>query len=255
MRKVALFCATAVVGALGVSAVAGAVTGPQTVDVKTRNNRAGTSSKPRSVGRLTVTTGTPIVPGDAPWAATRAVISFDRNLVFNSRNFRTCSVTQIRRDNTRCPAGSRVGGGTASASVFSGPAPLITGQQPTANVTPTVTAYNGPRSPSGAPRILLLVVERQFNVRDVMTGTLKPASGKYGRKLDVVIPAKLQNAGLPGISIALTRFTTSVGGTRGGTPFVGLRGCTGGKLSYKGDFTFTDGSRLSDTSTANCRRR
>jgi hypothetical protein len=255
MRKVALFCATAAAGALGVSAVAGAVTGPQTVDVKTQNNRAGTSSKPRSVGRLTVTTGTPIVPGDAPWAATRAVISFDRNLIFNSRNFRSCSVTQIRRDNTKCPSGSRVGGGTASASVFSGPAPLITGQQPTANVTPTVTAYNGPRSPSGAPRIFLLVVERQFNVRDVMTGTLKPASGKYGRKLDVVIPAKLQNAGLPGITIALTRFTTSVGGTRGGTPFVGLKGCTGGKLSYKGEFTFTDGTRLSATSTANCRRR
>ena len=254
MRKVALVCATAAVGALGVTAVAGAVTGPQSVDVKTQNNRAGSSSSPRSVGRLTVTTGTPITPGEAPWAATRAVIHFDRNLVFNPRNFGTCSITRIRRDNTRCPASSRVGSGSASASVFSGPAPVITGQPPTANVTPTVTAYNGPRSASGAPRIFLLVVERQFNVRDVMTGTLKPDTGRYGRKLDVAIPTKLQNAGLPGITISLTRFTTTVGGTRRGTPFVGLRGCAGGRLNYKGDFTFTDGTRLSDTATGTCRR-
>jgi hypothetical protein len=215
--------------------------------VKLRNNRAGTTSKPRSVGRLTETTGTPITPGEAPWAATRAVIHFDRNLVFNPRNFGTCSVSQIRQDATRCPASSRVGGGSANTTVFSGTAP-------TANVTPRVTAYNGPRSASGAPRIFLLVVESQFNVRDVMTGTLKPDTGRYGRKLDVAIPTKLQNAGLPGITISLTRFQTSVGGTRRGTPFVGLRGCTGGTLNYKGDFTFTDGSTLSDTSTATCRR-
>jgi hypothetical protein len=247
MRKVALICATAVVGALGASAVANAVTGPQTVDVKVLNNRAGSTESPRSVGRLTVTTGTPITPGEAPWAATRAVIHFDRNIVFNTRNFGTCSVDQIRQDATRCPAASRVGGGSASATVFSGPAA-------TANVTPRVTAYNGPRAASGNPRIFLLVVEPQFNVRDVMTGTLKPDTGRYARKLDVAIPTKLQNAGLPGITISLTRFQTSVGGTRRGTPFVALRGCSGGKLNYKGDFTFTDGTTLSDTSTATCRR-
>jgi hypothetical protein len=247
MRKVALLCATAVVGALGASAVANAATGPQSVDVRLTNNRAGTASEPRSVGRLTVTTGTPITPGEAPWAATRAVIHFDRNIVFNPRNFGTCSVNQIRQDATRCPSSSRVGTGSAAATVFSGPAA-------TANVTPRVTAYNGPRTASGNPRIFLLVVEPQFNVRDVMTGTLKPDTGRYARKLDVAIPTKLQNAGLPGITISLTRFQTSVGGTRRGTPFVALRGCSGGKLNYKGDFTFTDGTTLSDTSTATCRR-
>jgi hypothetical protein len=247
MRKVALICATAVAGALGVSAVAGAVTGPQSVDVKLQNNRAGSSSTPRSVSKLTVTTGTPITPGEAPWAATRAVIHFDRNLVFNPRNFGTCSITQIRQDATRCSSTSKVGTGSAKATVFSGPAVA-------ANVTPRVTAYNGPRSASGNPQIFLLVVEPQFNVRDVMTGVLKPDTGRYGRKLDVAIPTKLQNAGLPGITISLTQFVTSVGGTRRGTPFVGLRGCTGGRLNYKGDFTFTDGTRLSDTSTGTCRR-
>jgi hypothetical protein len=247
MRKVALLSATAVVGALGAAAVADAVTGTQSVDVMLQNNRAGTASKPRSVGRLTVTTGTPIAPGRAPRAATRVVIHFDRNIVFNPRNFGTCALNQIRQDATRCPASARVGAGSAAVTVFSGPAA-------TANVTPRVTAYNGPRSASGAPRIFLLLVEPRFSVRDVMTGTLKPDTGRYGRKLDVSIPTKLQNAGLPGITISLTRFQTSVGGTRRGTPFVGLRGCSGGTLNYKGDFMFTDGTTLSDTSTANCRR-
>ena len=246
MRKVALICATAAAGALGLSATAGAVTGPQSIDVTVQSNRAGTASKPRSVGRLTVTTDTPVTAGEAPWAATRAVIHFDRNLVFNRRRFATCSAGQVRQDASRCPAGSKVGSGRGEAMVFSGATPI-------ADVTPRVTAYNGPRSPAG-PQILLLVVEPRFDVTDVMTGTLKRDTGRYGRKLDVAIPAKLQNGGTNGITISMTKFVTSVGGTRRGTPFVGLKGCSGGTLRYKGDFTFTDGSRLSDTSTGTCRR-
>ena len=65
MRKVALICAATVVGALGITAVASAIQGTQTVSVSLQNNRAGTSSKPRSVSKLTVTTGTTIVPGEA----------------------------------------------------------------------------------------------------------------------------------------------------------------------------------------------
>ena len=72
MRKVALICAATVVGALGITAVASAIQGQQTVSVALQNNRAGTKSKPRSVSKLTVTTGTTIVPGEAPWAATAA---------------------------------------------------------------------------------------------------------------------------------------------------------------------------------------
>jgi hypothetical protein len=246
MRKVALFCAALLVSALGVSAVAFAIQGTQSVAVKTTNNRAGSTSKPRSVGNLTVTLDTQLVPGEPPWAATHAVVHFDKNLVFNTRGFGRCSVSQIRSDDSKCPTGSKVGSGTANATVFSGGAQF-------AQVTPTITAYNGPPGPSG-PRILLLLEERQFNVRDVMTGSLKADTGVYGRKLDVTIPAKLQNAGLPGIVISLTHFQTRVGGRRNGTPFVGLKGCSGGKLNYKADVTFTDATTKSGTSTAACRR-
>ena len=245
MRKVALICAAAVVGALGTTAVASAIQGTQTISVKLKNNRAGTKTKPRSVGNLTVNLGTTLVPGEPPWAATHAVVHFDKNLVFNPKGFATCTVTQIRTDDTKCSAASRVGAGSAAATVFAG------GAQ-TATVTPTIRAFNGPRGPSG-PRIYLLLVESQFNVRDVMTGSLKPDTGKYGRKLDVTIPPKLQNAGLQGILVSLTKFQTTVGGARKGTPFIALKGCTGGKLSFKADVTFTDGTTKSGTSTSTCR--
>ena len=110
-----------------------------------------------------------------------------------------------------------------------------------------------PRGPSG-PRIFLLLKEPQFHVTDVMVGSVKADTGRYGRKLDVTIPPKLQNAGLPGILVSLTHFQTRVGGTRRGTPFIALKGCTGGKLNFKADVTFTDGTTKSGTSTSNCRR-
>src|SRR5215218_2920415 len=103
MRKVALICAAAIVSALGVTAVASAIQGTQTVTVAVQNNRAGTTAKPRSVGRLTVVTATSIVPGEPPWAATGATVHFDRNLVFNSSGFPTCRQTQVQQDDSRCP--------------------------------------------------------------------------------------------------------------------------------------------------------
>jgi hypothetical protein len=246
MRKVALFSAVLIAAALGVSAVASAIQGQQGVTVSAQNNRAGTKAKPRSVGKLTVVTTTTIVPGEPPWAATAATIHFDKNLVFNSSKFPTCAQTQVQLDDSKCPKGSRVGGGSAQSTLFSA-------GLPSGNPAPTVRAYNGPSN-----RLFLLVNNTSPAVRAVMVGTIKPDTGKYGRKLAIPqIPPVLQNGGLPGLTISLTRFQTSVGGTFKGTPFVALRGCTGGKLNYKGDVTFRDStgavSTASATSTANCK--
>jgi hypothetical protein len=241
MRKVALICAAVFVGALGITAVASAIQGTQTVSVKLQNNRAGTKAKPRSVSRLTVVTATTPVAGEPPFATKQAVIHFDKNLVFGTTKFASCSKTVVQTNPASCPAASKVGGGSAVAR-------LSTGGQ----VAPTITAYNGPKSTNG-PKIFLLVKEPTFNVNAVLDGTLKPDTGKYGRKLDVLIPANLQN--VAGIIITLTQFTTRVGGTAKGTPYVGLKGCTGGKLSFKGDFFFTDNTNKSAVSTANCRSK
>ena len=82
---------------------------------------------------------------------------------------------------------------------------LSTGGQ----VAPTITAYNGPRSAVGQ-KLFLLVKEPTFNVNAVLDGTLKPDTGKYGRKLDVLIPANLQN--VAGIIIQWREGGTIAGG-------------------------------------------
>jgi hypothetical protein len=236
MRKVALLCVAAVVGVLGITAVAFAINGTQTISVKTTATRAGTKSKPRSVGRITVVTATTPAANDAPFATSRAVIHFDKNLVFGNSKFASCSQSVVQTNPTSCPAGSRIGNGSAVAK-------LSTGSQ----VTPTIRAFNGK---SG--KLYLLVTEPTFNVNAVLVGTLKSDTGKYGKKLDVAIPQNLQN--VAGIVITLTQFTTRVGGTSKGTPYVGLKGCNSNKqLNYKGDFFFTDGTNKSATTTSSCR--
>jgi len=236
MRKVALICAATVVGALGITAVASAIQGTQDITVSTQNNRAGTKEKPRSVSKLNVLTTTTPLPGEPAFATTRAVIHFDKNLVFGASKFPACAKSVVQANPANCPAGSKIGGGTATAA-------LSTGGQ----VAPKIAAYNGPNG----NKIFLLVTEPTFQVKSVLDGTLKPDTGKYGRKLDVIIPPNLQNVG--GIIITLTKFQTSVGGTRKDTPFVGLKGCSGGKLNYKGDFFYTDGTSKSATKTGTCR--
>jgi hypothetical protein len=236
MRKVALICAAVVVGALGITAVASAIQGTQTISVKLQNNRPGTKAKPRSVSRLTIVTATTPITGEPPFATRQAVIHFDKNLTFGTSKFAACAKTVVQTNPANCPSGSKVGGGSAIAR-------LSTGGQ----VLPTITAYNGPNG----RKIFLLVKEPTFNVNAVLDGTLKPDTGKYGRKLDVLIPPNLQN--VAGIIITLTQFTTRVGGTAKGTPYVGLKGCSGGKLSFKGDFFYTDNTNKSALTTANCR--
>jgi hypothetical protein len=251
MRKGALAGAAAIAGALGVTAAASAIQGTQSLTVSVENDRAGTAAKPRSVGRITVVSGTTIVPGEAPWAATASTIHFDRNLVFNPSAFPTCSRRVVQQDDSRCPRGSRVGGGAARSTLFAGTA--VAGRPAS-----TVRAYNGPRSRLG-PRLFLVVVNRAPAVRAVMVGTLRRDTGRFGRKLDIpAIPPVLQNGGFRGLTISLTRFRTTVGGTFRGTPYVALRGCSGGRLSFRGDFRFRDAtgvvSAASAASTANCRR-
>src|SRR5436309_3167677 len=52
----------------------------------------------------------------------------------------------------------------------------------------------------------------------------------------------------------LTQFITIINKTHKHVPYIGLTGCTGGKLNFAGDFKFTDGSVLHATATAKCKK-
>jgi len=236
-KKLALALAGALILALGVAGVAQAVNSKQTVAVKLAHNKAGTSSKPKSVGDLTVDLKVAVDPSDQPFATQSTVIHFDKNLVFNTSKFPSCTEAQARTGAAACTK-AKIGSGKALG--------LALGQQENL----AITAYNGP----GGKSILLHVKGAQpLDINTVIVGALKPDTGKFGRKLVVAIPSNLQQP-LAGVFATLTSFVTKVGGSAHGTPYVALKGCSGGKLQFKGDFVFTDGSKQSPTSTTACKK-
>jgi hypothetical protein len=234
-KNLSLALAGALILALATAGVAQAVNSHQSVAVRLAHNKAGTAAKPNSVGALTVDMKVALDPSDPAFATRTAVIHFDKNLVFNSAKFPNCTEAQAQSGAAACGK-AKIGSGKAAG--------LAVGQQQDL----TVTAYNGP----GGKTVLLHVTgSTPLRVDSVIVGKLSPDSGGFGRKLVVTIPANLQQP-LTGLYATLTSFVTSVGGSAKGTPYVALKGCSGGKLKIKGDFVFTDGSKQSPTSTTAC---
>jgi hypothetical protein len=246
MRKLLLVVVAALVAALGVVGVASAIDGTQGLDVKLTHNQAGTKAKPKSVGSLKVTTTTTPGPVNAAgtFATTRAVISFDKNLVFNPGAFKVCKVnlqdaSAIASIDSKC-ASAKVGSGAAKGEALGQAEPL------------TVKAYNGAKVGANYKFYLHVVGSTPLVIDDVIAATLKRATGDYGYKLDVPIPDGLQRPS--GVLATLTEFITSVNGTSKGVPYVGLKGCSGGKLKFKGVFTYTDGTSKTAPATATCKK-
>ena len=251
MRKLLFGALVALVGVLAVVGVASAVDAQQAIDVKIINNKAGTKAKPRSIGTLNVVTTTTPGPGSpaGTFATNKATIFFDKNLVFNAKAFKEC-----KPSNPSAPVGSevkskcaadRIGGGKAAAKATVGDQENL-----------TVTAYNGAASKSNsANRWFYLHVEGSspLVIDSVIAATLTKATGDYGYKLVVPIPANLVTP-LAGVTATLLNFSTSVGGRSKGLPYIGIKGCSGGKLKFKGTFIYTDGTSKTAKNTVACKK-
>jgi len=234
MRKVAFAAAVAALATVGIAGPAYAVNADQTVAVKTTPSKAGTKKKPKRIKMKVTTTTTP--KDDTAFATKKAVIFFDKNIVFGGAKFKSCTAAQVQQSEASCPAGSKVGKGTAQGKALG----------ITQNLT--VTAFNGP---SGKSVLLHVVGSSPLAIDSVIDAKLSKASGKFGYKLTVPIPDNLQQP-IPGTYATLTQFITTVDGTAKSTPYVGLAGCSGGKLNFKGVFDYTDGTSQTATSTQKC---
>ena len=172
-----------------------------------------------------------------PFATKEAVIHFDKALIFSPKKFKTCSAAKVQASETSCPKGSKVGSGSAVGTAI--------GQ--TSNLK--VSAFNGPKG----KLMLHVTASTPLQIDAVIQASLKKDKGKYGSKLVVPIPENLQQP-VPGVFATLKQFVTSVKATSKGVPYVGLASCPKSKkLSFKGDFTFTDGTTLSATDTVKCK--
>ena len=249
MHKLMLVAAATMVSALVVVGVASAVDATQAIDVTVTHNKAGTKAKPKSLGKLNVVTTTVPGPGSpaGTFATNKATIFFDKNIVFNGKAFKEC-----KPSNKSAPVGADDKAKCASAKIGAGKAAgqaTVGGQE---NLT--VTAYNGAAKANG-DRWFYLHVEGSvpLKIDSVIAATLKRATGDYGYKLDVPIPPNLIQP-LAGITATLLNFSTSVGGTAKGVPYVGLKSCSNSKLKFKNTFVYTDGSSLTAVDTAPCKK-
>jgi hypothetical protein len=239
MRKLLLGGAVALCAALAVAGVASAVDATQTFTVKMQNTKAGTKEKPKSVGSLKVTTATTPGPINAAgtFTVSQAVLFFDKNLIFNASSFKACATSDPATIDSKC-SGSKVGKGTAAGSALGQVEPL------------DVKAYNGPKSGAGYKFYLHVFGTQPLTIDSVINAKLTKATGKYGWKLTVPIPPELQQPS--GVLATLTSFITTVSGTSKGKPYIGIKGCSGGKLNFKGTFTYTDGTSQTVSPTVKC---
>ena len=239
MRKVLLGGLVALSAALGIVAVASAVDAQQTFSIKLQHTKAGTKAKPKSVGSLKVTTATTPGPINAAGTFTvnSAVIYFDKNLVFNAGSFKACSTADPATIDDKCTS-SKIGKGSAAGSALGQNEPL------------DVKAYNGPKSGSGYKFYLHVFGSTPLTIDSVINAKLSKATGKFGWKLTVPIPPDLQRPS--GVLATLTSFITTVSGTSKGKPYVGIKGCSGGKLNFKGVFNYTDNTTQTKPFTVKC---
>ena len=192
MRK-SLVAALVALVALAVSAVAVAQTYPApavTLKGLITPAKAGTKKKPKNVKlRLTVT-----VAKEARATAERLTFLLPRNLAVSAKNFPYCPATEIAAEGSAgCPAGSKVGTGTANAAF--GP-----------NLTPInfkVTLY------AASTNELTVYLEAVgLPIKRAIRGLITNAGTPYGKKLTIDIPEDLQKQ--LGAYVYLTGLDTTV---------------------------------------------
>lgn len=238
MRKFGLIAATAA-ASFSVVGTAQAIEVTQGLAVKVTGKK-GTKAKPSGVTlSVTTTTSAKDPSQNGEYATKSAVIFFDKNIKFNNSRFPTCSLVTVATAPAKCPPGSLVGKGSANA---------IAGPNQEVKVNPGIAAYN---DKGNKLHLKLIAKPGEFDSGGILTGTLQKATGKYGVKLNVPIPSKLQvNSGL---TITLTRFNTVISSKKyRGVNYATSTGCTGGTYQFSGDFVFNDNSKAKAPATSKC---
>jgi hypothetical protein len=179
---------------------------------------------------------------------TQMILSLPTNAVANGRLFPSCSASAINQahgfTSRVCPAGSRIGVGTATAWVH-GLHEAVSGN---------LVTWNGP---GGKSVTLQAVFTQPADINVAFSAPLVRTSGKYGYKTTINIPKSLRDV-LPGNQAGLTSFkmvlrgttTQTVKGRKIKRGYIEPVSCPKNRdLPMRGDFRYLDGSSTSATST------
>jgi hypothetical protein len=180
--------------------------------------------------------------GTVPSPVRNMKFFFKSGAKVHSEAFGTCSKAVLEQQGpAKCPATSRIGSGSAVASVLQTNFP-----------TDEVTVFNGPGTTTN--RKILVYARAIETVTIILEGTLKKTSGKYGYSLD--IPVEPIRA--PGDEASITNFSVKVGGFgrlkgKKNVPFIEApTSCKAPGWPFLGQFTYADGTSGSSSATIPC---
>lgn len=182
-----------------VAAVAVAQTYPLpvlTFDAGVTPTNAGTKKKPKnSKIRLDLK-----IPKEARVTADQIVFNLPRHVRVSGKGFKYCPSTELdtTKNPNKCPKGSRVGKGTATAAF--GP-----------NLTPinfNITMFTGSRNELG-----IWLQSTNLPIAKALRGVISRAGTPYFQKITIDIPPELQRQ--LGAYVYLTGLNATVGATNG----------------------------------------
>ena len=222
---------------------------------------------------VTVTSANPNNQGSVPPPTTATDVYLPAGTVLNAGAFQTCSKAMLDSQGpSACPAGSKVGSGTATVGAVIGSSAL------TENAT--VTAFNGPPQNGHSVLELYAVGTTPISAQLTIEGVLSSAPAPYGYVLHFTVPPIATVPGGPNASIE--SFQVTVGATKGAsstrasaavkrkskkkksrrkskakaptaaTYITEPRSCPAGGFPWKAVFTYANGEQVAATNTAPC---
>lgn len=262
MRRIALVVTTVAAALVVASPAQADVLSVQKASATVTPNIAGTKANPRPVA-LTVRAWfddiSPDLGREVQFATVNGKVFFPKEGLTNSKLFPSCAPTTVFQDEKQCPAGSRVGTGTA----------LGIGIGLTEEVT--LQAFN---LPAGKGVVVLVVGETPLIIREIVVANLRTLVGdpKYKYELSFTVPKNLQSPA-PGVIAAVKEFRMKIPvqylkksgkfvkrkGKR--IPLLATTGCANGSWmgKYVAEYTTTFDSAIDSTQTVEvsvpCRKR
>ena len=224
---------------LGLAVAVAAAGVASAVQVQTITGAASPSKLPKTKRVGTALTVTTALSGGPLSAAKRAQIFVDDEFAIFNRGLARCSQGAIAGRSTSAAKSAcgraQVGAGSASANVGGVTVPVV------------VTAFN-----SGG--VLLLHSAPSIGSPVVLVGRITGASGDFGTKLNVSIPALAGGVGiLTSFRVKLQKSYRFRGKRRN---YISAKcGDRNRKLNFRGTFNFADGTTQTATDTQTCRVR
>lgn len=237
----------AVTAALAAAPAADAIESIQQVDGGAVPNVSGTKARPRAVAltvHLYFDSIAPDLDRQVQFATTHGELFFPKEGLTNNRLFPSCAPVTVLTDERQCPAGSRIGSGTARGVGLG------------LDEDVRLTLFN---LPDGKGDAVLVVGSSPLIIREVVPAKLTKLSGDpdFSYKLSFTVPRNLQSPA-PGVIATVMRFQSTFPRqyvTRKGrkVPLIASTSCPKGGWKYRfvADYTTTFDGAVESSQTVN----